>query len=215
MSNKIFALVLCMTLILLLFTSCKNKKVKDREYNEAEVCAAAQLLIEKSKILNEIYYGAGIPYIEDESDEGVYRVADPEYIEQLYQNYGIKDVETLKEKTREVFSEAGSNSIISSMLTNIAGTSYARYYVAKKSGELMVYTEAENYFKNTAAVEYIYDGMYVSDVEGEYLTVTLKVKTTGTDGSTNTKDFPVKLIEEASGYRLSGATYAAHPQNSN
>lgn len=211
MRNKIFALVLCMTLITLLFASCGKKKVKDREYNEAEVCAAAQVLIEKSKILNEIYYGAGIPYIEDESDEGVYRVADPEYMEQLYQNYGIKDVETLKEKTREVFSEAGSNSIISSKLTNTAGKNYARYYVVKKSGELMIHTEAQNYFENTAGVEYIYDGMYVSDVEGEYLTVALKVKTTGLDGSTNTKDFQVRLIEEASGYRLSGATYAAHP----
>ncbi len=230
MRSKVFALVLCLSLLTLLFTACgKGKKPeKNREYNEAEVCAAAQQLIEKSKILNEIYWGEGIRYIEaaeNDKNPGVYRPADPEYMEWLYQNHGIKDVETLKAKTREVFSAAGSSSVISSRLENTTGDTgiagYARYYMAKENDALdtddglMVYTKAKNFYENTAAVEYVYDGMRVSAVKGEYLTVSLKVKTTGKDGSTNTRDFTVKLIEEESGYRLSGATYALHPQNSN
>lgn len=223
MRNKLFSLALCLTVLMLLFTACGEKKPKDRAYNEAEVCAAAKQLIEKSKILNEIYWGAGIRYLADEKDEGVYRPADPEHLAALYENYGIKDVETLKQKTREVYSKTGSDSVISSRLENTTGENgiagYARYYMAKEIEELgteaglMVYTKAKNFYENTASVEYIYDGMRVSAVKGEYLTVSLKVKTTGKDGSTDTRDFTVKLIEEESGYRLSGATYAFHPQS--
>ena len=94
---------------------------------------------------------------------------------------------------------------------------YARYYQAKENeevgttGDLMVYTGARNIYENTQSVEYIYDGMFVSDVEGEIITVTLKVKTTGKDGSkSDPRSFTVQLIEEASGWRLHGATYATH-----
>ena len=227
MKSKLLSLALCLCLIGSLLVSCKgkNKEPKDRAYNEAEVVAAAQLLIEKSKILNEIYYGEGIRYKvpENKDDIETYMPADPEHLAWFYENYGICDVETLKAKTREVFSEAGSASIISAFLDKTGGTSagssYVRYYMATDNEELdteaglMIYTRAKNYYENTAGVEYIYDGMYVSAVKGEYLTVSLKVKTTGKDGSESTRDITVKLIEEASGYRLSGATYALHPQS--
>ena len=228
MKSKLLSLVLFLCLLCSLLSSCKGGKKndpKDREYDEAEVVAAAQQLIEKSKILNEIYYGEGIKYTvpEKEEDLKAYMLADPEYLDWLYQTHGIKDIETLKEKTREVFSEAGSASMISAKLESITAENsmagYVRYYMAKENADLgteaglMVYTKAENYFENTASVEYIYDGMYVSAVKGEYLTVSLKVKTTGKDGSTDTRDTTVKLIEEVSGYRLSGATYVTHQPN--
>ena len=229
MKSKIFSLVLCLCLVCAVFTSCnggKKNDPKDREYDEAEVVAAAQQLIEKSQILNEIYYGAGIRYTvpEKEEDLNAYMPADPEYLDWLYQNHGIKDIETLKAKTKEVFSETGSASVISSRLENTTGENgiagYARYYTAKDDEDLgtvaglMVYTKAKNYLENTVSVEYIYDGMHVSAVKGEYLTVSLKVKTTGKDGSTDTRDITVKLIEEANGYRLSGATYVTHQPKS-
>ena len=53
--------------------------------------------------------------------------------------------------------------------------------------------------------------MFVSKVENEIYTVSLKVKTTGLDGSTSTRDFTVQLInEESIGWRLHGASYATH-----
>ena len=227
MKSKLLFLLLCIFLIGVVLVSCNGDKGKtDREYDEAEVCAAARVLIEKSKILNEIYYGAGIPYkepIKEDAEIDVYMLADPAYLSALYEDHGIKDIETLKEKTKEVFSKTGSASVISAFLQNTTGINgmagYARYYMAKEIEELgteaglMVYTKAKNFYENTASVEYIYDGMRVSAVKGEYLTVSLKVKTTGKDGSTDTRDFTVKLIEEESGYRLSGATYAFHPQS--
>ena len=226
MRSKLLSLILCLCLFASLLSSCgdKGKGGKtDREYDEAEVCAAARVLIEKSKILNEIYYGAGIPYkepIKEDAEIDVYMLADPAYLSALYEDHGIKDIETLKEKTKEVFSKTGSASVISAFLQNTTGINgmagYARYYMAKENVDLgtqaglMVRTNAKNYYENTASVEYIYDGMHVSAVDGEYLTVSLKVKTTGKDGTENTRDMTVKLIEEENGYRLSGSTVATH-----
>ena len=224
MKSKLLFLLLCIFLIGVVLVSCNGDKGKtDREYDEAEVCAAARVLIEKSKILNEIYYGAGIPYkepIKEDAEIDVYMLADPAYLSALYEDHGIKDIETLKEKTKEVFSKTGSASVISAFLQNTTGINgmagYARYYMAKENVDLgtqaglMVRTNAKNYYENTASVEYIYDGMHVSAVDGEYLTVSLKVKTTGKDGTENTRDMTVKLIEEENGYRLSGSTVATH-----
>ncbi|MBQ8268809.1 MAG: hypothetical protein IJZ24_03905 [Clostridia bacterium] len=224
MRSKLLSLLLCIFLIGAVLVSCHGDKGKtDREYDEAEVCAAARVLIEKSKILNEIYYGAGIPYkepIKEDAEIDVYMLADPAYLSALYEDHGIKDIETLKEKTKEVFSKTGSASVISAFLQNTTGINgmagYARYYMAKENVDLgtqaglMVRTNAKNYYENTASVEYIYDGMHVSAVDGEYLTVSLKVKTTGKDGTENTRDMTVKLIEEENGYRLSGSTVATH-----
>ena len=224
MRSKLLSLLLCIFLIGAVLVSCNGDKGKtDREYDEAEVCAAARVLIEKSKILNEIYYGAGIPYkepIKEDAEIDVYMLADPAYLSALYEDHGIKDIETLKEKTKEVFSKTGSASVISAFLQNTTGINgmagYARYYMAKENVDLgtqaglMVRTNAKNYYENTASVEYIYDGMHVSAVDGEYLTVSLKVKTTGKDGTENTRDMAVKLIEEENGYRLSGSTVATH-----
>ena len=224
MKSKLLFLLLCIFLIGVVLVSCNGDKGKtDREYDEAEVCAAARVLIEKSKILNEIYYGAGIPYkepIKEDAEIDVYMLADPAYLSALYEDHGIKDIETLKEKTKEVFSKTGSASVISAFLQNTTGINgmagYARYYMAKENVDLgtqaglMVRTNAKNYYENTASVEYIYDGMHVSAVDGAYLTVSLKVKTTGKDGTENTRDMTVKLIEEENGYRLSGSTVATH-----
>ena len=224
MRSKILSLLLCLCLVTLIFTSCKDPAP---QYDEIEVVSAAEALIKKSLILNEIYWGEGIRYEIPENEEDIkgYLPADKEYLAELEKNYGIKDIETLEAKTKEVYSEAGSNSVISAFLQNTTGINgmagYARYYMAKENadlgtpGGLMVNTKAKNYYENTVSVEYIYDGMRVSAVKGEYLTVSLKVKTTGKDGTADTRDITVKLIEEANGYRLSGSTVATHPQSQN
>ena len=213
------SIILCFFLAFVSLTACKEK---DREYNEAEVTAAAKVLIEKSLILNEIYWGEGIPFLspEDGSEPKGYLPADPDALKALEEEFGMKDLETLKKKTREIFSEAGYKWILSSCLTNVNTddgiASYARYYQQTADSEtgavdgLMVYANARNIFENTKSVEYIYEGMTVSDVEGEVLTVSLKVKTVGKNGEQSTRDFTVAVIEEADGYRLHGASYATH-----
>lgn len=219
MRRKALLLILCFCLFLPTLTACKEK---DRDYVESEVVAAAESLIKKSIILNEIYWGAGIRYEKPEGDAEAkgYFPADKEHLAELEELYGIKDLTTLQNKTREVFSQAGYNWILSSCLTNVTGSngivSYARYYQAKKNEDLgkeeglMVYAGATNIYEKTANVEYVFDGMHVLDVNGQVITVALKVKTTGLNGTVMTRDFTVDLIEEANGWRLNGASYATH-----
>ena len=220
MRSKIFILLLCFCLLLPSLASCKEK---DRDYVESEVVAATKALIEKSLILNEIYWGEGIRYEKPEDPEaeikGYYPV-DKEHLAELSEVYGIKDLTTLQNKTREVFSQTGYNWIYSTCLSNVKGDngiiSYARYYQSTYNADtgaentLMVYSEARNIYENTKSVEYIYDGMFVSDVEGQVIIVSLKVKTTGKDGSVKTRPFTVQVIEETGGWRLHGASYATH-----
>ena len=221
MRSKIFLLLLVLALLIPSLVSCKDE-VKNRDYVESEVVSAAKVLIEKSLILNELYWGEGIRYQKPANEEDIkgYLPADKEHLAALEKEYGIKDLETLKAKTREVFSQTGYNWIVSSCLTNVKGdvgtVSFARYYQSVEdeqtgaTGDLMVYTTARNIYKNTKNVEYIYDQMHVRSVEGEVITVSLKVKTTGLDGAQSTRDFSVELIEEADGWRLHGASYATH-----
>ncbi len=221
MRSKIFLLLLVFSLLIPSLVSCDEKK-KNRDYVESEVVSAAKALIEKSLILNELYWGEGIRYKMPENEEDIkgYLPADKEHLSALESEYGIKDLATLKAKTREVFSQTGYNWILSSCLTNVPGetgiVSYARYYQSIENeetgatGDLMVYTTARNIYKNTKNVEYIYDNMQVSGVDGEVITVLLHVKTTGTDGTQSEREFSVQLIEEADGWRLHGASYATH-----
>lgn len=220
MKSKLLILLLCLCLWIPALVSCGDD---NREYVESEVVAAAQTLIDKSLILNEIYWGEGIRYKLPEGENVEikgYLPADPTHLEELSKTYGIKDLASLKAKTREVFSETGYNWVVSSCLTNVTGedgiVAYARYYQSANNEDtgatdaLMVYTGARNIFENTKSVEYIYEGMHVSGVEGEVITVSLQVKTTGKNGESKTRPFTVDLIEEADGWRLHGASYATH-----
>ena len=221
MKSKLLAILLCLCLCIPTLVSCGEE---NREYVESEVVAATKELIQKSLILNEIYWGDGIRY-EIPEGENVeikgYLPARQEHLDELSEVYGIRDLATLKEKTREVFSETGYNWVVSSCLTNVTGETgiikYARYYQSTKNSEtgaidaLMVYTEVQSIYENTQSVEYIYDDMHVTGVDGEVITVSLKVKTVGKNGESNTRPFTVQVIEEASGWRLHGASYATHP----
>ena len=56
-----------LVLIAVIVVSCFTLSGCDRSYDEDEVLSVAKELIEKSKTLNELYYGEGIAYIDDES----------------------------------------------------------------------------------------------------------------------------------------------------
>ena len=90
MKSKILLLLLCLCLITSAFTSCKDETPK---YDEAEVVAAAEALIQKSLILNEIYWGAGIRYEIPENEEDIkgYLPADKEYLAELEKQYFMED----------------------------------------------------------------------------------------------------------------------------
>ena len=101
--KKILSLILAALLLLSLLSCGKDK---NRSYDEAEVKAAAQELIKKSERLNKIFWGEGIPYVEEYGYTGYYP-ADPIY---LMEN-GFLTVDDLKEDAEKVLKSAEANAV--------------------------------------------------------------------------------------------------------
>ncbi len=206
---KIKALLLTLVVVFMMIcnTGCKN----NREYDEAEVVLAAELLIKKSEILNEIYYGNGIAYDADISKaEGYYYPADPVHTYKL----GVSTVEELKTLTRECFSESFANSIINTKLSSIMDEegiqSYARYYQKYNALDdteecIMVYKNAVVYLIDT--VVYDYTTIKVSGVEGDEVFVKITATVTNSEGKSQTVEKEISLIEEEDGWRINSPTY--------
>ena len=212
--SLLFVLTLLMATALLL-TSCGEEEIVDREYDEAEVLAAAEMLIEDSIILNEIYWGTGIPYKQDPNlAEGVYYPADDAYLESI----GISTLEDLKTLTRKTFSKSQCEWIFETLLSSVSTgssiVSLARYG-QKWGGDnldvpeyILVNSDATVWLDDT--VDYNYDMMAVSDVEGEVITVRLLVTVTNPEGKIMNENIDVKLIEESDGWRLHSPTYVSY-----
>ena len=55
-------MLLCTLMLTCSFVGCGSvPPVADRDYNEAEVIEAAKELLPRSMLINELFYGSGIP----------------------------------------------------------------------------------------------------------------------------------------------------------
>lgn len=217
---KIKAFLLTIVVIFSVFNmnSCKEE-VKDREYNEAEVIAAAKDLIKKSEKLNVIYYGHGIKADINDVDNasGYYYPADVLSLSEL----GIQKVEDIKALTRECYTKAQSEYMINNTFAPVRDSDgeiihFSRYYQEYDTFDrneekcIMVYSKYEPFLVDT--VEYFYDTVRVVDVEGEVIIVEINVKVTSEDGNVQEKSIKVNLLEEENGFRLDSPTYARNTQ---
>ncbi len=211
--KRLVSALLILTAVFCLY-SCKEK---NREYDETELKEASCDLIEKSKLLNQVYWGTGIEYIKDEStSNGSYYEANYLHLEKL----GFSTIEELKELTRGVFSKAYSEDIFKTSLssvsydTGIAGL--ARYYQKYKDLEMtepdtiMVYSEARVLLVDD--VIYDYNSITVEGSKGQIVYVTLNAQVTRGDKS-QIRKVKVGLIEEENGWRLNDATYVSYNEN--
>ena len=204
----VFILLACLAFSLF---SCDGG-VKDREYDEAEVLACAADLIERSKTLNEIYFGKGYEY-DEEKKNGIYCQATDESTEY----FGIHSVAELKVRTKEIFSDSLSDRMFNTVLSSIVDegiSHYARYYDTKADANgrvfIMVNKNYEYYLKGS--IQYL-DGIYVKDVEGEEIILAVPVILTSESGKTKQKEIEVRMIEEDDGWRLSSSTDAIYNEN--
>ena len=213
MKNRMFFLIIVVILCALCLFSCKSK---NRDYDEEEVISAAENLIKKSEILNEIYYGHGIGYIMDESKaNGYYYEADPTSVK----TFNVETIEDIKKLTRECYSVSLANSIMSTKLSSVSDEDdniigYARYYQKyevldeNKPECIMVYKNAD--VNLTDKLTYDYGTIYVSRVSGEEVFVKITVNVKTDDGKEQTKELEISLIEEESGWRLNSPTYTKY-----
>ena len=207
MKIKLFLITIVVIFSLLFNIGCE----KNREYNEEEVLFYAEKLISQSIVLNEIYYGEGIPFTKDESlAEGYYYPASSEYLSEI----NVKTINDMKALTRSCYSSAMAESIIGTKLTSIMSdggiVSYARYYqkydsLSDEEECIMVYKEYPLYLIDE--VVYHYDSLSISEVRGEVIYVSLKTTVTKEGKGSQERDLTVALIEEADGWRLDSPTY--------
>lgn len=184
----------------------------DREYDENEVKAAAKHLISESALLNEIYWGDGLPYSEDKN------TADGVYYEAMYyyhHNLGFDNIAELKAKTAKVFSNGYCANIYSTLLDGIQDGDKAillsRYYQkysatdGKTPQAIMVNSTWEQLL--VGEVEYDLESIKVIGSEEKFVYVTLNATVKLTGYEPQTREIRVSLIEEEDGWRLDSPTY--------
>ncbi|MBR2650280.1 MAG: hypothetical protein IKD45_01330 [Clostridia bacterium] len=216
MKKVAFLLTIVVIFSVLTLTGCKEK---NREYDEAEVKAAALLLIPKSEILNEMYWGFGIAHDGNRSEaNGKYYKAD--FLSAA--EFGVETVEDMKRLTRECFSESYSNLIISTKLSAVQDEDgnmiahsryYQKYNVLDGSEEyreecIMVDSEAKVLLDDE--LSYDYDTLTVSHSIGDSVIVKITVTVTESEGKSQTKELEISLVEEADGWRINSPTYTTY-----
>lgn len=212
----LFISVLVILATLLSLVSCKDNggSIFNREYDEKQVRTEAENLIRESEILNEIYWGYGIPYTDDVNlSNGAYFPAEETYLE----NIGIKTIDDLKNKTRKVFSCEMCEWVFDSVLSSVGtGTSvYIARYVQKFGGENLDEPEYILVNKNYRVmladeVEYDYKSIEVVGSNGNYVTVSIECTVTTEEGLSSKNRISVDLIEEADGWRIATPTYTVY-----
>ena len=210
------SLFLLLFFALLWTASLSACKPKNRKYDEGEVLAAARELIDQSALLNEIYYGAGIPATDDLSGaNGIYRPADEIYTAHC----GIHTIDDLKDRTRQIYTRSMSEYIFQTKLNAISDEDGfqipARYYQKYADPEqtaaecIMVNTRAENLLPDR--VEYLWDTLAAVGSAGETVYVTLDALVTDGEGNTHRQHMRVSLLEDSIGqenaWRLDSPTY--------
>lgn len=202
--KKLISVLLILLISLGMLSSCG-----DREYDEAEVKSAAKELIESSKILNEIYWGKGIPYIEDmNTSDGVYHRA----VDSYHYLIGFKTIDELKTLTEKTFSQDFCKTHIYStpVLAIDSNTEEIRYYQKYSAfDQTPEYIMVNSIWKPliSGEVAYDYDSLTVVGSEKETVYVTLKATVTLDNLEPQTREIRVALIEEESGWRIDSPTY--------
>ncbi len=184
------------------------------EYDEDELKEKAKELIYTSAVLDEIFWGAGIDYVNDLSfSNGIYYMAS----EISLNKYGIRTVYDLEVLTRATLSERYANSALQSALGGANDGEFvfvlARYYQKYSDIEqkepvcIMVNSSYKPLLTDT--VDYLYDTIKVlsSDKERIYLTIDVNVTR---DKSTQRQTLDIALTIENGEYKIDSPTYTTY-----
>ena len=204
--SLLLTVILVITLSATVLTSC------DKKYDEDEVREAAKRLIEESILLNEIYWGEGIPYnVGDKNNsDGVYYAA----IEAYHYQWGFKTIDELRALTAKTFSKGYCQNIETTMLTGIVeggeNVFLSRYYqkISSLDGTpefIMVNSDWE--VELIGRVTYDYDSIKVIGSEDETVYVTVMATVTEEGYDPQTREIRIALVEESDGWKIDSPTY--------
>ena len=205
--KKTAVLVLLAMIVLLLptLTSC------NRRFDEAEVLEVGENLLKRAEMLNIVYFGSGIEYYDTDEEIGYYRKANAQHLEKL----GFGTIDELKKITDETFSERYAGMVYSTVLSSITSetaiVSPARYYQAydEETGapsHIMVYSRYNNLLKGD--ITYDYGTLRVEGSKKARVNLLIDATVTNADGKSQTVTVTVTLIEDESGWRIDNHTFA-------
>ncbi|MBR5140080.1 MAG: hypothetical protein IKV16_03405 [Clostridia bacterium] len=204
--KRIISLILLLVLTVTAFTAC------DRKYDENEVKAAAEKLIAESILLNDIFWGDGLPHYEDKNySDGDYYAA----IEAYHYGLGFTTVSELRALTESVFSTEYTNIIASTVFSEIYDGQEmvytSRYYQKYSAGDgvtpesIMVNSNWKKLLNGE--VSYDYSSLTVTHSEDEVVYVTINATVTLDGKNPKTSTLEIGLIEEDAGWRIHTPTY--------
>ncbi len=187
--KKIFKI----TLLTILATILVVSTVGCKEVSDQAAKAIVKSLVEQSYELNVIYFGEGMEGQEPENEGDMYV---PVAGSSNYTSYLA-----LVEKTRQVFSEAYSNDMISVAFNGESGAIGSSAIFAR-------YLEYEGYLHVRREIDGIevakYDFTTIEIVKNSKRFIIAKIKTTDTD---KPELVEITLINEENGWRIDSATY--------
>lgn len=201
--KKLLSLILVTFAIVTSLASC------DRDYDEAEVIAAAEALIRRSDILEDIIFGEGFDYrLEGTSSyQPASEIDVKRYADALGESFSTLD--ELKAVLSKVYTVGYKNDILFGVLSGDINSSLTRYYQDGES--IMVLTTYKP--QKTDEIEYHYETLRVADVNDQKITVSLDVTVTAADGKSQRITIEVDMLEEADGWKLDTPTYAVYNEN--
>ena len=207
--KKLSILLIPVLVLSMLFSSC------DRSYDEAVVKAAARELLEKSNLVNEIFYGVGLPYDSSNSAvaSGNYKPASEEYLSSI----GVSNIQGLKSLAKEVYTDELCEIIFKTTFESVKDSSgdiviFSRYAerITETRSYILVYSELAPVYENE--VEYLYDTLSVIGAEGDYIHIKIDVRLTSYDGLLSRVERGAEfiLLEEEDGFRLDSPSFVKY-----
>lgn len=185
--KKIISILLFVALVVsaLALTSCARQ-------DDEQTRQIAANLMERAYVLNEAYYGNGLPYDENELAEGNYYY--------VTEDSPIRVRNDLIVETREVFSDNIATNLIGIYLdgTSSMGVVVFARYLTGASGYLTVYKDYDNVVKNVTK----YDTSTIEIVKNSKNKVIFTAKTA--DGSKSTE---IELVFENDGWKINSPSY--------
>ncbi len=194
-------------LFLLLFLCLPMIGCTKEEVDEKELFSSVEALIEESRVLNDIYFGEGIPTKENGTAIGVYREADMISLQAM----GFTSIAQIRAKTQEVFSSGMCNWLFGRAFSALSvgnAVELARYYETADKGLLMVQTTAESYLNGDTV--YDYTTLKLVSQYRDTVKVTLKATVTTEEGLSRTETIDVDLLKTVDGWRLDSPTYLVY-----
>ncbi len=210
---KKYTASLLLIIFVLSLISCGDKATeegkKNREYDAAEVEAAAAELIERSVILNELLYGKGIGYIDDGTTL-IYKKADEESLS----SFGVSSIADIKSEIEEVFSSSyiatiEKSDIFSPLVDGETTISHTRYFEDGEGEESIFYVNSAYSYVLKNEYEYV-SSPKAQRSDGDYVIVRITIRATRSDGKVRDFEHEIKLIEEDAGWRIASQTYVVY-----